>query len=181
MHKNQSDLPDTKKDEAKLQPDTGTLNLPDVEDIPGQENIHPPDLREMADITIASDDEEGIGVFETDNERFTRNPTEEHLESDSAQEAAFEEKRPLPKDEATNTQEITKEQEEALEQTGSADDKNLRRALPENKDSEGDPLNESAPVSGKDLDIPGEELDDEDEDKGEEDEENNEYSLSDNE
>lgn len=114
MNKNQSDLPDTKKDEAQLKPDTGTLNLPDVEDIPGQENIHPPDLREMADTTIASDDEEGIGVFETDNERFTRNPTEEYLEPDSAQEAAFEEKRPLPKDEATNTQEITKEAEEAL-------------------------------------------------------------------
>jgi hypothetical protein len=51
-----SDLPDSEKDKAKLQPDEATLDLPDVKDIPGQEFVHPPNLREMADTTISSDD-----------------------------------------------------------------------------------------------------------------------------
>ncbi|ANH79621.1 hypothetical protein A8C56_00310 [Niabella ginsenosidivorans] len=173
--KNQ-DLKDPEKDQAKLQPDKDTLNLPDAEDIPGQENIHPPDLREMADTTIASDDEEGVGIFDTDNERLTRGIAEDNQQPDDASETApsLDESRPGGQEEA-----ITKEEQEALEQTGSIDDENLRRARPDDKDDEGDPLNESSGATGKDLDIPGEEEDDEDENKGEEDEENNEYSLSD--
>src|ERR1044072_9580141 len=63
-----TDLPDSEKDKEKLQPDEATLNLPDVKDIPGQENIHVPDMREMADTTISSDDEEGIGVFNDESD-----------------------------------------------------------------------------------------------------------------
>ena len=62
MAKNK-DLTDSKKDEQKLQPDEATINLPDVKDIPGQEYVHVPDIREMADTTSASDDEEGVGLF----------------------------------------------------------------------------------------------------------------------
>ena len=40
------------------------VTLPDVEDIPGQENFTPAPLGEMADTTISSDDEEGDGIFE---------------------------------------------------------------------------------------------------------------------
>src|ERR1044072_3351118 len=63
-----TDLPDSEKDIAKLQQDKATIDLPDVKDIPGQENVHVPDLREMADTTIASDDEEGIGVFNDESD-----------------------------------------------------------------------------------------------------------------
>jgi hypothetical protein len=31
-----------------------------VNDIPGQEHVHPPSLGELADVTISSDDEENI-------------------------------------------------------------------------------------------------------------------------
>ncbi|WP_300604111.1 hypothetical protein [Niabella sp.] len=181
-NKNEQDLQDTEKDKQALQPDEGTLDLPEVKDIPGQENIHPPDLREMADTTIASDDEEGVGIFDTDSERLIRGnaPEEEDPEAAQAPEPAFDEQ---PGTETTGLNapedEITKEEIEALEQTGSEDDRNLRHARPDNKDDEGDPLNETAENSGEDLDVPGEELDDEDEEKGEEDEENNSYSLSD--
>ncbi|MBO9591804.1 MAG: hypothetical protein J7599_02775 [Niabella sp.] len=169
-NKNEQDLQDTEKDLEKLQPDEGTLDLPEVKDIPGQENIHPPNLREMADTTIASDDEEGVGIFDTDNERLER--------GNAAEEEPSETSAPEEPNASTQADEMPEEAVEALEQTGFEDDRNLRHARPDNKDNEGDPLNETAENSGEDLDIPGEELDDEDEESGEEDEENNAYSLS---
>ncbi|HEX6914062.1 MAG TPA: hypothetical protein VF145_02395 [Chitinophagaceae bacterium] len=63
-----SDLQDSPRDEARLQPDEATIDLPDVKDIPGQEFVHPPSLGELADTTIASDDEEGVSIFGRDNE-----------------------------------------------------------------------------------------------------------------
>jgi len=54
------DLPDSDSDNARLQPEETILELPDVEDIPGQENIHPAPLGQLADVTISSDDEEDI-------------------------------------------------------------------------------------------------------------------------
>jgi hypothetical protein len=54
--------------------------------------------------------------------------------------------------------------------------------MPDNKDTEGDPLNERINMSGSDLDTAIVDEDDADERIGEEDEENNTYSLgSDNE
>ncbi len=53
-----SDIKDSPQDEAKLQPEETFIELPDVEDIPGQENITVPPLGEMSDTTIASDDED---------------------------------------------------------------------------------------------------------------------------
>lgn len=53
-----SDIKDSPQDEAKLQPEETFIELPDVEDIPGQENITIPPLGEMSDTTIASDDED---------------------------------------------------------------------------------------------------------------------------
>ena len=66
-----TDLPDSEKDKAKLEPEETTIDLPDVKDIPGQENIHVPDIREMADTTISSDDEEGVGVFGDDEAEYS--------------------------------------------------------------------------------------------------------------
>lgn len=55
-----ADLQDSKRDEERLKPDEAILDLPDVSDIPGQENITVAPLGEIADITISSDDEEDI-------------------------------------------------------------------------------------------------------------------------
>jgi hypothetical protein len=64
-----TDLPDSERDKKELQQDKTTIDLPDVKDIPGQENIHVPDLREMADTTISSDDEEGAGLFDDEDNK----------------------------------------------------------------------------------------------------------------
>src|SRR5882762_10132158 len=54
-----SDLTDAAADREKLRHDTATIDLPDVEDIPGQEYIQPPTLESFVDDTMASADEEG--------------------------------------------------------------------------------------------------------------------------
>ncbi|RYY40971.1 MAG: hypothetical protein EOO08_03855 [Chitinophagaceae bacterium] len=59
-----SDVHDSPQDEARLQPEETIIELPDVEDIPGQEFVHAPPLGELGDTTIASDDEEGKGLFD---------------------------------------------------------------------------------------------------------------------
>lgn len=41
-----------------------TIDMPEVKDIPGQENIRPPKINEMADTTISSADEEGEGLLD---------------------------------------------------------------------------------------------------------------------
>ena len=68
MAKNKlSDIKDSKRDEEKLKQEEATLDLPDVKDIPGQENITVPDFKEMADTTISSDDEEGTDILSEDD------------------------------------------------------------------------------------------------------------------
>jgi hypothetical protein len=147
------DLPETKDDQKHLQPDKGTLDLPDVRDIPGQEHIHVPPLREMADTTISSDDEEGVGILDDDNEE----------EISAGINVSKEEKKAL-RDAAEKT-------------TGVEDEENLAKAQLDQRDDEGELLNEKTDLSGSDLDVPGSEDDDADEEIGEEDEENNTYSL----
>jgi hypothetical protein len=53
-----TDLPDSPRDQERLQPDEAVIDLPDVTDIPGQENITVPPLGELGDTTASSDDEE---------------------------------------------------------------------------------------------------------------------------
>lgn len=197
------DLPDSEKDKAKLQPDEAILDLPDVKDIPGQENIHVPELREMADTTISSDDEEGVGIFGEDEAEYSseRLPVGEELSEDDLivddnEESGAE----LDEDENSNRDEdddiditddsvsegsdVSPDEKEALERTDNMDtqdNENLYRAKLDDEDFEGEKLNEAEDISGKDLDVPGEEDDDANEEIGEEDEENNAYSLGDNE
>lgn len=197
-----TDLPDSEKDKAKLQPEETTINLPDVKDIPGQENIHVPELREMADTTISSDDEEGVGIFGDDEAEYSseRLPVGEELDENDlviSDEDALEAK--LDEDENNNKDEnddiditdnsvsaesdVTADEREALERTenmDTQDNENLYRAELDDEDFEGEKLNEEEDFSGNDLDIPGEEEDDANEEIGEEDEENNAYSLGDN-
>ena len=147
-----SDLADPAKDEEKLRSEETILDLPDVKDIPGQEFVHPPDLREFADTTIASSDEEGDRIWEESDvaESTDVSPLEKRLLDQSAND--------MP----------------------TRDDQALRRASLDETDDEGDPLNERVSanaVSGSDLDVPGADEDDQNEDIGEEDEENNPYSL----
>ena len=57
------DLPDSPRDLEKLKNEETYIDLPDVSDIPGQENVVLPPLGALGDTTIASDDEEGVRVF----------------------------------------------------------------------------------------------------------------------
>lgn len=54
------DLKDSPSDEERLKPETGSIELPEVKDIPGQEQVRIPPLGELGDTTASSDDEEDI-------------------------------------------------------------------------------------------------------------------------
>lgn len=195
-----SDIHDSEKDKAKLEPEETTIDLPDVKDIPGQENIHAPELREMADTTISSDDEEGVGIFGEDEAEYAseRLPVGEEIDendliisSDEAPETTEEPGGNPDEDDADITDEpsgndadVTEDEKIALERTeqmDTQDNENLFEAELDDTDDDGERLNEGEDFSGDDLDVPGEEDDDADEAIGEEDEENNAYSLGDNE
>ncbi|MGN6211669.1 hypothetical protein [Parafilimonas sp.] len=195
-----SDIHDSEKDKAKLGPEETTIDLPDVKDIPGQENVHVPELREMADTTISSDDEEGVGIFGEDEAEYAseRLPVGEEIDendliisSDEAPETTEEPDGNPDEDDADiidepsgNDADVTEDEKIALERTeqmDTQDNENLFEAELDDTDDDGERLNEGEDFSGDDLDVPGEEDDDADEAIGEEDEENNAYSLGDNE
>lgn len=146
------DLKDSPEDEKRMKPETAKMNLPDAEEIPGQENVHIPPGGEMADTTISSADEEGEGVLD--------NPDDINTNEDSEVSAA--EKKAL---------------RDASNKVLTRDQANLDSARLDNVDDEGEPLNEPTALDGSGLDVPGSELDDENEEIGEEDEENNPYSV----
>jgi hypothetical protein len=150
------DLQDSKRDQERLKPDEAQIDLPDVRDIPGQEHIHVPPLGEMADTTISSADEEGAGIFEDDeeDETFITMGTENDI---------------------PRTDKVALESTDHLQTTD--DDNDLRRSTLDQRDFEGERLNESFDRTGADLDVPGTTDDDRNEEIGAEDEENNSYSL----
>ena len=200
------DIRDSNRDAKRLEPEETTIGLPDVGDIPGQENIHVPNLREMADTTIASDDEEGTGIWQSgvteDLSNDNTGPAQQVTENDLTMESSTKKlESVLDKEDATNTNtetdlditddsvsadsDVTPEEKTMLEQSSlnmdTLDNENLMRAELDDTDFEGERLNEKIEVTGDDLDVPGTELDDDNENIGEEDEENNAYSLGDNE
>ena len=153
------DLADNQHDLDRLKSETVTLDLPDVSDIPGQENITVPPLGELADTTISSDDEEGVGLFDDEED--------EDADIMMGTEA-----------------DVSAEERLTLERTDqdmpTDDDRMLRMSALDNQDFEGEELNEGSfatDVSGADLDETGTDADDQMEAIGEEDEENNHYSL----
>lgn len=153
-----NDLPDSIRDKKELESESSTFNLPEVSDIPGQENIKPAPMGDLADDTISSSDEEGDSIFDDD--------IDDDIEESNDSNVSEEEKNDL---------------EVSAEDMPTEDDINLRKAALDNADKDGVLLNESSSkdnVSGTGLDVPGADSDDEDEEIGEEDEENNEYSLS---
>lgn len=156
--KNQTDLPDNEHDAERMKGEIFTIDLPDVSDIPGQEHIHVPRIREMEDVTCASDDEEGVGIFGDDNK-------EDGLIAGTDADVSADEMDLL---------------EIADKEMPGTDEQQLHRASLDDKDNDGDPLNEGgmgSDESGEDLDTSGIDEDNRMENIGEEDEENNMYSL----
>jgi len=150
------DLPDSQKDREEMRTQEEFIDLPDVKDIPGQEFVNAPPVGALGDTTIASDDEEGVGVFDLDDsEDFTPG-----TEGD-----------------------VSRGERQALEQIDylpTRDENNLIEARMDNTDFQNEPLNERSfgeVRTASDLDVPGAENDDANERIGEEDEENNDYSL----
>ena len=154
------DLPDSPQDREKLRSEETTIDLPDVKDIQGQEFVNVPTIGEMADTTVASDDEEGVGVFDLDDSKDFTPGTEGDVRPD---------------------------EREALRDTTympTRDEDRLRQARMDNVDFEGVPLNEASfgegqSLSGADLDtgdMPDETRTDS---MGQGDEENKHYSLDD--
>jgi len=152
--KTTSDLPESRRDKELLKPDEGTLDLPEVKDITGQEHVRPLPAGEMADITISSADEEASELLDTDEDIL------------------------IDKDlNVTNTERDLLQR--SSESMATLDDEQLHAAALDSTDEEGEKLNESSDMSGNDLDVPGSEDDNADEEIGEEDEENNSYSIRD--
>lgn len=132
----------TPKDTTKKTNKDTIINLPDVEDIPGQEHIKPLPPGEMADTTISSADEEGEGLWDDEN--------------NGPDNVSASERRSLQQS-ITDFSDL--EQKEATE------------AGVDQRDEDGELLNEhNEPVDlgAEDLDIPDEFEDDEDEDIGKE-------------
>ncbi len=152
-----NDLPDNAHDRERLQPEDTTIDLPEVSDIPGQENVRPPVIGEMADTTISSADEEGDEIFEEkDGDVDLRMGTRADVGTDERK--ALSDDNYMP----------------------SRDENNLRDARMDNVDFQGEQLNEKSfgeERSGKDLDIPGSKDETRTDAMGQGDEENNYYSL----
>ena len=155
------DLKDSPHDEARLKPENTTIDMPDVSDIPGQENVVVPGLGEMADITISSADEEADEIWAEDID----------TEDDAL----------MPADADSTVSQQEKDTLSRIEMDiPSEDNTNLRRDALDAYDEEGEPLNEESgatDVSGKGIDTAVVMNDDANEEIGEEDEENNTYSL----
>ena len=66
--KKKTDLEDSPRDKKHLQQEEFEIEIPDAEDIPGQEHVIPAPLGELADSTISSDDEEGVGIFDEESD-----------------------------------------------------------------------------------------------------------------
>lgn len=155
QNESKENTPDKKKNNAaedksrESAEDPDTIDLPDVKDIPGQEHIRPPKMKEFRDTTISSSDEEGDEIFNDDDELL---------------------------DEDSN---ISPEELELLDTAGDddPDDERIRHARLDEVDNDGDPLNEDSDLGGDDLDVPGADEDDADEAIGSEDEANNPYSV----
>ena len=152
------DITQPDNNNGKVEANEEYIMLPDVSDIPGQENITVPKLGEMADVTISSADEEDL----VSGDSLDTEDDEDDVKIVMGTEA-----------------DVTAEDLQLLGDADGdmdfGDDEETVLDLLDNTDDDGDPLNEAN--AGADLDIPGSEDDDANENIGEEDEENNYYSL----
>jgi hypothetical protein len=157
MSSSPNDLPDSKEDQEKLQPEESFIDLPDVKDIPGQEFVNAPPAGALGDTTISSADEEGINVFDRDDDEDLR--------------------------QTGNDADVGRNERKALEQIDylpTTDENNLQDARMDNVDFQNEPLNERSfgeERSGRDLDVPGNADETRPDSMGQSDEENKYYSL----
>lgn len=152
-----NDLPDSKEDREKLEPEEILIDLPDVKDIPGQEFVNAPPAGNLGDTTIASADEEGINVFDRDD-------SEDLRRTDDDADVTQNERRSL----------------EQIDYMPTTDEDNLQNARMDNVDFQNEPLNEKGfgeERSGRDLDVPGNTDETRTSSMGQGDEENKYYSL----
>lgn len=144
-----SDLPDSENDKKHLQPEETTLDLPDVGDIPGQENIRVPKMGEFADTTASSADEEADELFGEEEDDLARK------RRDRSADVSREEKILL--------------RQSANETPGDEEEADVREAALDSTDEDGTPLNEGnlrTDRFGEDLDLPEEEeVDEEDQEE----------------
>lgn len=147
-----------KKIKNKTQEQDIILDMPEVKDIPGQEHIKPPRIKEMMDTTISSADEEGEGILDDLNKE-----DDDDTITAGNSNVSRQEKKLLSDTDRPITDETEDLEKLALDKID--DDEDVEQ---------GDPTD-----MGEDLDVPGSELDDDAEDIGEEDEENNSYSRPD--
>lgn len=157
-------MDDSVSDEERLQQDTSYIVLPDVSDIPGQENIASAGVPgAMSDSTPSSGDEEGLAggrdILDDDDTRIVMGTEADVTAEDLALLGPRDHDMDMGDDERTDT--------EGLDDT----------------DLDGDPLNEAATSefsTGEDLDLPAHEGSDPLADgMGQGDEENDYYSLGD--
>lgn len=152
-----NDLPDSKEDREKLQPEETFIDLPDVKDIPGQEFVNAPPIGSLGDTSISSADEEGTNVFDKDEDEDLRR--------------------------TGNDADVSRNERTALEQIDympTRDEDNLVNARMDNIDFQNEPLNERSfgeERIGRDLDIPGNNDETTTDALGQSDEENKYYSL----
>ena len=132
------------------------IDMPEVKDIPGQEHVRPPRMREMEDTTASSAGEEGEGILDDLN-------NDDSLDMDESKTNVTRMEKKLLKEAGRPVSDETKDVKSAAVDKTDGEDK---------LNEEGDPFD-----MGEDLDVPGSEEDDEDEELGEEDEENNSYST----
>lgn len=162
-----NDLPDSQHDKERLKTEETILDLPDVSDIPGQENIQPLSFGELADNTISSDDEEGADVFDD-------NDDDSDINEDGSIEMVMGTKADVNANERKALDDDT--------YLPTNDENRLRRATMDNTDFLGDGLNEGGfgageEESAEDLDVPGRTDETTTTSLGQGDEENKEYSL----
>src|SRR6185312_14987393 len=145
-----SDEIDSPHDREELEKETVEVTIPNVNEIPGQEDFVPAPLGELADTTISSADEENIDQEIMENEDSNVSQTEK----DDLRKSAND----MPGDD----QNLRKAALDSTDDDGT----------PLNEESF------KKNVTGTDLDVPGAQQDDANEKIGEEDEENNEYSIA---
>jgi hypothetical protein len=146
---------------GKVRFDEENISLPDVSDIPGQENINPAPLGIIADTTISSDDEEG-----TLNNPGLDDDEDDELKIVMGTEADVTEEDLLILGEKDQDMDMGEDEAPGMQGLDDTDD-------------DGELLNEGAhslSPTGDDLDIPGRENRDLNE-PANQDEENDYYSL----
>ncbi|MBS1600025.1 MAG: hypothetical protein JST75_17495 [Bacteroidetes bacterium] len=136
--KSDQDINDPKQDRKKLEADEGTLELPDVNDIPGQEKNQAFAGSGSMDATISSDNEEGYDVLDENENIIT--------------------------DKNTNVSSMERQLLDEAFDPASTNDEPINQLALDNKDDEGEILNEKSQnkhLFGDDLDTDLEEQEDE--------------------